>query len=93
VLFLLLYLPLAGLTVLWIRAGLKLAKGYQEQPRESFLRLLGAEIAVALFIAGFAVMVVTHGRSYKVALIIVMVMSLFYFLLVKRGLYLNAPEK
>ena len=75
-LYLLLYLPLAGLTVLWLLAALRLAKDYRTLPRESLLKTVGAEVAVALFTASFAVMIVTHARGFKAAMVLVMAMVL-----------------
>ena len=75
-LYLLLYLPLAGLTVMWFLAGLKLAKDYRKHSRETLRRSIGAEVVVALFIVSSAVMVVTHARGYRVAMMLVMAMAL-----------------
>lgn len=88
-LYLLLYLPLAGLTVLWLLAALKLAKNYQNHSRGTLLRIIGAVVAVGLFIVSFAVMVVTHARGHKVAMLLIMVMALVNFF---RMMVPNEPE-
>ncbi len=75
-LYLLLYLPLAGLSVLWLVRVLKLAREHRKHSRGSLLRITGAAVSVALFLAGYAVMVVTHARGFRVAMMFVMVMAL-----------------
>lgn len=75
-LYLLLYVPLVALIVLVLLGTLKLVKDHQEYSRESLLRNIGAVVAVTLFSIGFAVMTVTHGRSSKVAMSLVMAMAL-----------------
>ena len=79
-LYLLLYLPLAGLTVLWLLAAVKIARNYRVHSRGTLLKIVGAELAVALFIASFAVMVVTHAHGFKIAMMLVMAMALVNFL-------------
>ena len=74
-LYLLLYLPLAALTVFWLLAALRLAKKYRTLHHETALKTAGAVVAVALFDASFAVMVVTHARGFKAAMVLVMAMG------------------
>ncbi len=75
-LYLLLYLPLAGLTVLWLLAALKLARNDRERSRGTLLRSAAVEAALALFIISLMVMVATHGRGFKTAMIINVVAAL-----------------
>ncbi len=72
----LLYLPLGGLLLLCLRGGWKFTKERRQHSRETWLRTGGALLAVMLFTASYAVMVVTHAHAFKAAMLLVMAMAL-----------------
>lgn len=74
-LYLLLYVPLAGLAGLCLVGAVKLIKERRKHSRAILLKTSGAVLGVGLFAAGYAVMVVTHARGYRTAMVLVMIMS------------------
>ncbi len=63
----LLYLPLAGLSVLWLLLLVKLlreSRNFPIQMRRKGILLL---VVLALFTSGLAVSLITHGHSFKIA--------------------------
>lgn len=72
----LLYIPLTGLTLLWVFAGVKVVQDWLKNSRQNLLSLIGAEVALALFLIGFAIMIATHGHSFKIAMLFVVGMGL-----------------
>ncbi len=75
-LYLLLYLPLAGLLLLCLRGGWKFMKERRLHSRETWLRTGGASLAVMLFTASYAVLISTHGHGYRTAMLLIMAMAL-----------------
>lgn len=79
----LLYLPLAGLLLLCLRGGWKFIKERRQHSRETWLRTGGALLAVMLFTASYAVMVVTHAHAFKVAMLLVTGMGIINLIRVR----------
>ena len=76
----LLYVPVFGLTVLCLLATVKLCQNRRNESREALGKVGGALLAVALFTVSFAVMVVTHVRSFKLAMLLIICMGIVNFL-------------
>lgn len=83
----LLYVPLLGLVALCLIGGGKFKKEHRQHSRETWVKIGGALLAVALFTGSYAVMAVTHARAFNVAMLLVMVMALVNFL--RTTLFLN----
>lgn len=72
----LLYLPLLGLTALCLTGCWKFIKERRQHSREAWVKTGGALLGLVLFTASYAVMVVTHARAFKAAILLIMAMSL-----------------
>ena len=70
VLYSLLYLPLAALIAPCLLAGIKLARTWRRHSRGEVLRVAGVIVVLALVAAGYAAMVFSRGRDYRVALLL-----------------------
>ena len=73
--YLLLYVPILVLAVLCLRGTVKLFRNRHREARETF-RIGGALLAVTLFTVSYAVMVVTHAHSFKIALLLIICMGI-----------------
>ena len=76
-LYLLLYVPILGLALLWLLGMLKLFHNRRRNESRQTLRKVGdALLAVALFTVSFTVMVVTHARSFNLAMLLIICMGI-----------------